>query len=734
MAELLDSTQTQQATSSDQGTNKVAKLDAKSFFFLEDGVFAPQTAAQSFGIIDENQFRTTSIVSVTNKKVISICKGQIFIQPMTGDNTKVNLILKPYIQPINGISIKYFIYRGLSKSNFIDTEGKIVSIGNGLITHIQNEFNNFYQNHPPIPEFLAKYIGYPDVTTTQQDTDLIDSYFYKISQSYDGDAENLVDPTKNFEFPIIPAGTHLATETGSIGLDIVLNYGDYYVANDQNPFKFNLAFARAASNVINVQSITDAYQKKIARETITQFLDPAAYYGLHANDGGKIFRFGQTQPIVTPQDVATLIDKFVTKNTIYIYVHSNRQRSYNFYNKYVVSETNANNLKIGLSEAALAETTFETNSWPVKVFTTAPDVSSTKQTIALQFTTDKNPNVSLYGDVVNIGSSNQENFVDAKDLIPVPVEGVPETPFTKTVLLHSPIANNHNIASFIQLLYIGKNIILSKPGIDDGDPATPPPDDILFTTKYIDDVFDLIDATSFLQADKIYHVHSYRPLLYNQEEIDKNRKRVIAFTQRTQNTIAVSETENLTLFTYLAIVENEQSNHSNFSSTSSSDKTATGYSVQNVGEFLTLPNLPGNEYVEVKLFTDSGETVKGIVLNTVDGSLPMSIVLGITENEQQKILDLISTNNLKYPKFFLRNLLDTENDNYVSPESIKYKKFEVGIIYENTDFSTDVVTLQENDFFTIYTIDKLVFFSKSYSQEIELKNENIFTNAPLIQF
>jgi hypothetical protein len=732
MPELLDSTQTQQATSSDQGTNKVAKLDAKSFFFLEDGVFTPQTTAQSFGIIDENQFRTTSIVSVTNKKVISICKGQIFIQPMTGDATKVNLILKPYIQPINGISIKYFIYRGLSKSNFIEPNGEVKLTGNGLITHIRNEYNSFYSNNPPT--FYPKYIGYPDDNTTQAETDLIDSYFYKISQSYDGDAENLVDPTKNFEFPIIPAGTHLATETGSIGLDIVLNYGDYYIPNDQNPFKFDLEFARAASNIINVSGITNAYQKKLARETITQFLDPAAYYGLHANDGGKIFRHGQTQPIVTPQDVATLIDNFVTKNTIYIYIQSNRQRSYNFYNKYIISDTNANNLKIGLSETNLVETTFETNNWPVKVFSTPPAVSSDKQTIALQFTTDKNPNVSLFGDVANIGSVNQENFVDAKDLIPVPVEGVPETPFTKTVLLHSPIANNHNIASFIQLLYIGKNIILSKPGIDDGDPATPPPDDILFTTKYIDDVFDLINATSFLQADKIYHVHSYRPLLYNQEEIDKNRKRVIAFTQRTQNTIAVSETENLTLFTYLAIVENEQSNHSNFSSTSSSDKTATGYSVQNVGEFLTLPNLPGNEYVEVKLFTDSGETVKGIVLNTVDGSLPMSIVLGITENEQQKILDLISTNNLKYPKFFLRNLLDTENDNYVSPESIKYKKFEVGIIYENTDFSTDVVTLQENDFFTIYTIDKLVFFSKSYSQEIELKNENIFTNAPLIQF
>lgn len=37
MPDLLDSTQTQQVTSSNQGTNKVAKLDAKSFFFLEDG-------------------------------------------------------------------------------------------------------------------------------------------------------------------------------------------------------------------------------------------------------------------------------------------------------------------------------------------------------------------------------------------------------------------------------------------------------------------------------------------------------------------------------------------------------------------------------------------------------------------------------------------------------------------------------------------------------------------------
>lgn len=730
MPELLDSTQTQQATSSDQGTNKVAKLDAKSFFFLEDGVFTPQTTAQSFGIIDENQFRTTSIVSVTNKKVISICKGQIFIQPMTGDVTKVNLILKPYIQPINGISIKYFIYRGLSKSNFIEPNGEVKLTGNGLITHIRNEYNSFYSNNPPT--FYPKYIGYPDDNTTQAETDLIDSYFYKISQSYDGDAENLVDPTKNFEFPIIPAGTHLATETDSIGLDIVLNYGDYYIANDQNSFKFDLAFARAPFNIINVSG--NDYQSKLMRETITQFLDPAAYYGLHANEGGKIFKFGQAQPLVTPQEVASLINNFATKNTIYIYVQSNRQRSYNFYNNYIASEGSTNNIKIGTSEATLFETAFETNHWPVKVFTTAPVASSTKQTIALQFTTDKNPNVSLYGDMAQIGSANQENFVEAKDLIPVPVAPAPgtpavETPYTTTVLLHSPIANNHNIASFIQLVYIGKNIILSKPGIDDGDPATPPPDDILFTTKYIDDVFDLIDATSFLQADKIYHVHSYKPLLYNQEEIDKNRKRVIAFTQRTQNTIAVSETENLTLFTYLAVVENEQSNHSNFSSTSSSDKTATGYSQQNLSEFHTLPNLPGNEYIEVKPFTDAGETVNGIVLNTIDGSMPTSMVLGITEEEQQKVLDLISTNNLINPKIYFRNLLESEDEKFVSVEDEKYKAYVLEIIAENS--LGELSNYYPNEDIKVYSIDGLVYVSIVYSKNILFKVQKKYSNIQI---
>lgn len=96
MSDLISNTQTQNSTTSNEGTNKQPKLDANSFFFLEDEVFT-QTAAQAFGVISENEFRTTSLLNLgtVDKKIFSICSGQIFLQPMTGDTAKVNLVLKP---------------------------------------------------------------------------------------------------------------------------------------------------------------------------------------------------------------------------------------------------------------------------------------------------------------------------------------------------------------------------------------------------------------------------------------------------------------------------------------------------------------------------------------------------------------------------------------------------------------------------------------------------------------
>lgn len=715
--DLLTSTQGQTNTASNNGANRVAKFKAKSHFFLEDATYT-QNQSQAFGIVSDQEFCTTARVSVTNKKVIAVCAGQVFIQPQSGpsaDPAKVNVILKPYKQPVNGLAIKYFIYRGLPKSEFFDNAGKVKTTGSGLITYIRNEFASFYSNSSgTVPDFLGTFIGFPDAQSTQQETDLIDSYFYKVSQTFDNETAG-TDPKLAYELPMIPAGTHMATANGEIGFDIVLSEGDYFTANDTNPFQLNLKFARAVKNTLTTTGITDPYQQKVLREACGLFIDPAAYYGIHAN-GGSIYQVGQTQAIESAANIAALIANFYTKNNIYLYIQSTRQRSYNFYGTHKISDTNLNNMKIGIAANGLTETTFETNKWPVTIFNTAPAAGSTQQSIVLQLTTDRGTRTALFGKLANITSANQEGFLDTSHLItPADANGALSY-FTKPVVLSSPVNGNQNIASFAQLIYLGKSIVLSKPGIDDGDPNTPPPEPVLYTTKYMDDVFYLTRATSFLVADKVYHVHSNVPTLYSQQDIDKARNNVLAYTQRTQDVVQISDTQQLTLFTYLSVAEQEQSNHSSFFPNASANKEATGYSVQSGAPFYTLPNLPSNEYVTLSGFNDGDQAdITDIKLKTRDGSLATTIVLGITE-AQNTILKALLT-NANNPRIYFEPFFENGND-LVSPENVKYSKYKLGILDDNATFKPQILLPAEPDTIIVYSTDKLIFYSETYSENV----------------
>lgn len=107
---IQNSPQYEDLTTSNEGRNVRASLQMTSHFFLEDNSFS-QIAAESFGAISSIDFTTTSKVTFSGiKKVYAICQGQVFVQPQIGSNDKVNVILKPFKQPISGLGIKYFVY------------------------------------------------------------------------------------------------------------------------------------------------------------------------------------------------------------------------------------------------------------------------------------------------------------------------------------------------------------------------------------------------------------------------------------------------------------------------------------------------------------------------------------------------------------------------------------------------------------------------------------------------
>ena len=115
-------------TTTANGINVRPKLKCLSHFYLEDiGKINDQTHQLSFGAKSESEFRVTHSIEINSDcKIYSICKGQIMIQPNVDDESKINLILKPFVQPISTLSIEYIIYRGLNKSDIVMNWGKNV--------------------------------------------------------------------------------------------------------------------------------------------------------------------------------------------------------------------------------------------------------------------------------------------------------------------------------------------------------------------------------------------------------------------------------------------------------------------------------------------------------------------------------------------------------------------------------------------------------------------------------
>ena len=392
------------STTSDNGRNIRAELYAESYFYLDPSKFTQnQTAAQKFGVVDENIFRTTSVIHYTGK-IFNICKGQIWVQPNSTDVNKVNLILKPFSQPIKGLAIKYIIYRGLKKSDFF-AAGKVVASSETATDFVQEIWKDFLHFNPEQTNFPQEFIGYPpEAGSEQQSGDLIDDYFFKISKIVEVDETPTEEKKFAYELPMIPEGIYLGNASETVGIDIVLNEGDYTVENDPNPFKLDLAFARAGEYQLETAGYT-GIQKKLIQESAMQFMDIAAFYGLHTYGNGKVY-LSKTEILDSSESIYALLNKFVTKNTTYLYVQSNRQRSYNFYGNYKISDSNSNDIRIALNGGQYGEEKFGA-SWSVKAFQNVSQLS-------LKLTTYYNSGLFLFiklGIIDTLVTQHEDYFI-----------------------------------------------------------------------------------------------------------------------------------------------------------------------------------------------------------------------------------------------------------------------------------------------------------------------------------
>lgn len=700
------------------------RFTADSHFFSEVSAIS-QNSGQSFGPVSADVFRLTSkFTAQAGAKAFAICTGMVAIQPQAGSTTKVNLLLRPYTQPIKGVNIRYFIYRGLNKSDFIDSSGNIIPNGSGVSDFIQKittDFNDFHADEQTPPEFDAAFIGY-NATLTDLSAPM-DSLFFSVTQYEEQNGEQVEVPETAFELPKIEIGKSLGTfAAGECGIDVVLQYGDFQL-NEPDRFVFDYNYARAAEAVIDLTSVSDPVIRKRRKEQLFQFLDIAAYYGFHCLPQGNVTTSGNVA-----HDQSTIYSQvltpFATKNTYYLYIQSDRERSYDFYGNYRIDPEAPENMRYGTVENTLAARAYGTNGWPLILETTAQSHTETRNKIYLQLVTDNNPNTVLYGQTACVDNALRNHFSTIEQL-KQPVDEQSEQPeLTTTIILSNPAVEEgsakKHVANFGILIYQGASYsYLAGTEVNEENETV----DVYAQPNFFDDVFGNLGAVTLLKSDaetSFSIVNSERLTLLNYP-LDNRQYSISAMHTLTVTDTIKTDNEDVPFFsrvTYMAESISVLTNPASTDKVISADiqSTANKFAAKNT---FTLDN---PFYFDIVLFTDGSQTITAPILKVQSGTSPNRIILGLSKQENDTLKEL--SVGLSNPRLYLLNTFE-EVSIQTSVENITYQKYTIGIV---TDEGLGETSLLVPDVpIVIYTIDQRMYFTKVYSDYITPRQEGVLS-------
>jgi hypothetical protein len=374
-------------------------MSTKFNFFTDVNVLDSQTSVKAFGPVSGSlttKFRVNSLHSASSSSIFSsqypnprgyaICIGHVRVFKNSKDPTLLNLVIKPEKTDFNGLPIKYFIYRGIIKSSLCDSNELIIEPGTSTSDPLINaKGTNKLIDDNLVGQSMDK-LGFafgPSATGAfhRADSDPISSLFFEFESDnkpcYVSYGTYLGDFKKSdFSIEVVAGGP---TSEPTIG---------HAKCIDSGVHKFT-----ATEHLIDVTGVTDANELKYRREEILNFLDPVAFYGsMLGNLGLKDFTFNNYQTTPSPAGrtisgpahypeqadryryYTEALSKFANENRIYLDIRNENNFSLNFYQEYPGSNLKFD-LNFGranqLSAPVYTSFAYETNSWPIKIFSAA---------------------------------------------------------------------------------------------------------------------------------------------------------------------------------------------------------------------------------------------------------------------------------------------------------------------------------------------------------------------------
>lgn len=638
-----------------------------------------------------NKFNITSRFQLTGQTKAFACQdGLMIVQQSSVDNSLVNVILKP----IEGLkipfnSVKYFVYRGLLKSSFIS--GTVVTpqaSGNSeFIARFWEDWNSYktYTNQPTLPDPTPQSFGYDD------------------SLAGTLNIENIYDNSQtDVRALIVKEGEWIGDfgNTGKIGFEII--------TEDDN-FNLDLGFLRAEKYQIDVTSLT-GLELKAKREQILSFIDPAAFFGLHYDTGVNITLYSGSNKIVQKkkQDelYTALLDKFATKNRVYLDVRSENGYSYNFYQNY--NDGSGNNIKLGNSTTSPTEQVYGCNEWPIVVIDTPLETTANKNDIKVNLRIDDNIKPILFLENTDLlGQNNNSRFIDEKDLL----NGT-ATDWSKDLTFKFPNTSSgsakDNIAYYIKLQYFRQVF----------NPASP--NTVLKNENYFDSAFCPIDLSNLADSNYTF-LHVSNPCKNLIRGLYPNETTEFGYIAENG---AIWDSNRIVLYSQI-IFQNKNS----------------GNSIPSVPSFATNPGInltgsfPNMSFINKEISVVSNKIDETSIGNVdilefihCNGLFPFKenvILLCITQSEFQTIRDLTGLSDKHNRYIFIEEL---PNSPFSDTNGIAFRKFDVklqgldnngiqSIVSPSTPiytYSKDGFTFNSREFGSMENIDNKAKISRIY--------------------
>jgi len=674
------------------GNPSSPELVAKSHVFA-DMASLVQTNVLAFGPNPGdpiNKFRiTSSFTSNYDVNAYAIVRGVLMVQPSSTPD-KVNLVLRPLDQAIYGFTpVKYFIYRGLRLEDFVEpsdlTKVRSKTSASEFIQEIWaiHEDQNTEPSGYTLP-FLSESFGYANQPTT----DSLDMYFFQ------------TNPDK--QLPIVTKGMNIGrfytADSEEFGLDIILEEGD---------FQTDLEYVRKAFYEIDLTGMSDStdeqkFLKRIKKEEILNFMDPAAFYGMHFS--GKVESSGSSTPYSEELIYTEVVEKFFTKNKLYIDIRNENCNSYNFFKNYhgpVLDPDYGKNIQIrNQSSSTIHTLNYGTNNialydWPILIIDETVNTSLEEIETYIKLRIDDNTKPILYANTGTIITpSEKEKFVRNDNLIDTALLN-----WTKEVGISTPAignsGNKRNIAWVIKLFY-ERQI----------DSLTIWPNTVVSTKHFTDNVFGPIDKQIIWDTTK-----PTRWLTIQDKKFIDGSLSSFGFSYIANRGVAF-ETERVIFYSQAIDILEIDGDYSAIKSIPSG--------LDSQGDFLDVSYVFDGKQIMFNSIFDvtTGEQI--LLLNLVSSNIfPVkiedSLFLGITKDQYLELQSLSGLSSDYQRTIILEEESAGVGTVFIDTNGKQYYKFKLGIQGLKSDGTYDKIFPTFANNILVYSLDELFYVSKEFS-------------------